>query len=296
MAGAQSSTVGAITRSQSPFDPDGRSDFRRRVLAKAVRYNELLLEHLRSRLEETPRLRTEPPGAGGAAPRTPAAGAHTAKPAPKTASQRPTNAKPTPKTAPPPVRENGGTPAPPSGASPSRWIPRPVQKAAVAKPSASPWLPPGMTAAPDLGEGGPSAPEETTKPRQRPPVHPLDLTPAVVPPRIANGQYRNEAPVRPASGRPRAEMRRIPGRIRVPATAVAVTLVLLASVASGTALVLDSTRESVSRPTVRQAALPAAPVASVPPRRHRRHRRHVRLPVITVPASLAATGSSPSVP
>jgi hypothetical protein len=323
VAGPESSAVGALTRSQSPFDPDGRSHFRRRVLAKAVRYNELLLEHLRSRLEETPRLRTEPPAARSVAPRTPTAGAPTAgaptavpppraappgpvngTSTPKTVPRGPTNgtsepnarsSKPAPKMAPQPGPENGGTPAPPSGPSPSPWIPRRVQTAAVAKPSESPWLPPGLTAPRDLPEGGTCATEETTKPRQGPPVHPLDLAPGVVPPQIANGHDRHEAPVGPVSGRPRDEIRRISRGIRVPATGVAVTLVLLASVASGTALVLDSTRESVPRPTVRQAALPAVPVASVPPRRHRRHRRHLRLPTITVPTSLSATGSSPGV-
>jgi hypothetical protein len=327
VSGPESSAVGVLAKSQSPFDPDGRAYFRRRVLAKAVHYNELLLKHLRSRLEEAPRLRAEPSAARSGAPRPPTAGAprpptagapNGASPprtapgptngtrAPKDApSLSPTNgtpepnartAKPAPKAAPPPGPENGGTPSAPSGHALSPWIPRPVQEAAAAKASESPWLPPGLRAPSDLGEGGTKGAEETVKPRKGPPVHPLDLAPAVVAPRIANGHDRHEAPRAPLS-EPRDEIGRILGRIRVPAAGVAVALVLLASVASGAALVLDPSREPVSRPTVRQAALPAVPVASVPLRRHhRRHRRHVRLPKITVPASLEATGSSPSVP
>jgi hypothetical protein len=109
----------------------------------------------------------------------------------------------------------------------------------------------------------------------------------------------------PIIARAAAAFRSIPNRagrfVREAPLAVAST-VLVAAAAAGLLVVAGAeggaqSHRASAPAIVRPAALPGVPVASVPLRRHRRrHRRHLKLPAITVPASLAAPGESPTVP
>jgi hypothetical protein len=114
VAGAESSTRPGIARSGPEafsLGANRSSAFRRRALAKALHYNELLIERLRARLEETLEPTTNRPGAANGT-------------RPVRANQPSANETLTERTKPPTPRN--GTAAP------------------VVKPPDSPWLPPSV--------------------------------------------------------------------------------------------------------------------------------------------------------
>lgn len=256
MAGAESTReLAAVSpRDGSRIYSGGRLALRRRALEKALHYNELLLERLRARLDETPvsNEASAPPN-GTPAP----ARLHTTLgPRPADSALHTAN-----------------------GASAGEWVPRPAHPP-VAKPSESRWVPPNLSLPeaeePDLGDAMQMSSFEDGFDAPR------------------TGIF---ARLRVAIGRMPKALGSLPGRLarlarQAPIANAVVALFLLGSVG---ALILTSTHRPPAHVTARPAPLFAVPVASLPVHRHRRHRhRHVRLPAITVPASLEAPASPPA--